>query len=64
MDKQDFKHFKKSFKEDWFGWLLQFLMVIMFFGLFGYMVYSVFTDPKPIHMNDEEVELIMSNTVF
>lgn len=64
MDKQDWKHFKKSFKEDWFGWLLQFFMIAMFFGLFGYLVYSRFTNPQPVNINEEDVELIMSNTVF
>ena len=64
MDKQDWKHFKKSFKEDWFGWLLQFFMIVMFFGLFGYLIYSRFTNPQPININEEDVELIMSNTVF
>ena len=64
MDKQDWKHFKKSFKENWFGWLLQIFIVVMFFGLFGYLVYSRFTNPQPVNINDEDVELIMSNTVF
>ena len=64
MDKQDWKHFKKSFKEDWFVWLLQFFMIVMVFGLFGYLVYSRFTNPQPVNINEEDVELIMSNTVF
>lgn len=64
MDKQDWKHFKKSFKEDWFGWLLQIFIVVMFFGLFGYLVYSRFANPQPFSINEEDVELIMSNTVF
>ena len=64
MDKQDWKHFKKSFKENWFGSLLQIFIVVMFFGLFGYLVYSRFTNPQPVNINDEDVELIMSNTVF
>ena len=64
MDKQDWKHFKKSFKENWFGWLLQIFIVVMFFGLFGYLVYSRFTNPQPVNINDEDVELIMSNAVF
>ena len=64
MDKQDFKHFKKSLKEDWFGWLLQFLIVIMIFGTLGFCIYSCFTNPQPVNMSDEDVELIMSNTIF
>ena len=64
MDKQDWKHFKKSFKEDWFDWLLQFFMIAMLFGLLGYLVYSRFTNPQSIHMNEDDVELIMSNAVF
>ena len=64
MDKQDWKHLKKSFKEDWFGWLLQFFMIAMLFGLLGYLVYSRFTNPQPVNINEEDVELIMSNTVF
>ena len=64
MDKQDWKHFKKSFKEDWFGWLLQLLIVVMIFGVFGFCIYSRFTNPQPINISDEDVEIIMSNTVF
>lgn len=64
MDKQDWKHFKKSFKEDWFGWLLQLLIVVMIFGVLGFCIYSIFTNPQTININDEDVEIIMSNTVF
>ena len=64
MDKQDWKHFKKSFKEDLFGWLLQFFIIAMLFGLLGYLVYSRFTNPQPVNINEEDVELIMSSTVF
>ena len=64
MDKQDWKNFKKSFKEDWFGWLLQLLMVVMIFGVLGFCIYSQFTNPQPDNINNEDVEVIMSNTVF
>lgn len=64
MDKQDWKHFKKSFKEDWFLWLLQSIIIILFFGTFGFCIYSRFTNPQSIHMNEDDVELIMSNAVF
>ena len=64
MDKQDWNIFKKSFKEDWFLWLLQTILILLIFGALGLCIYSRFTDTKPIHINDEDVELIMSNTVF
>ena len=64
MDKQDWKNFKKSFKEDWFGWLISFFMVVMIFGTLGFCIYSRFTNPQPINISDEDVEVIMSNTVF
>ena len=64
MDKQDWKHFKKSFKEDWFDWLLQIFIIVMIFGLLGYLVYSIFTKPQPINISEEDVEIIMSNAVF
>lgn len=64
MDKQDWKHFKKSFKEDWFDWLLQIFIIVMIFGLLGYLVYLIFTNPQQININEEDVEIIMSNTVF
>ena len=65
MDKQDLKHFKKSFKEDWFGWLIQFLMVVMIFGVLGFCIYSQFTNPQQVNISEEDAtEIIMSNTVF
>lgn len=64
MDKQYWKNFKKSFKEDWFGWLLQLLMVVMIFGVLGFCIYSRFTNPQSVNISDEDVEVIMSNTVF
>ena len=64
MDKQDWKNFKKSFKEDWLGWLLQLLMVVMIFGVLGFYIYSRFTNPQPVNISNEDVEVIMSNTVF
>ena len=64
MDKQDWKHFKKSFKEDWFLWLLQLLIVTLFFGTFAFCIYSRFTNPQSINIGDEDVEVIMSSTVF
>ena len=64
MDKQDWKNFKKSFKEDWFGWLFSFLIVVTIFGVLGFCIYSRFTNPQPINISDEDVEVIMSNTVF
>ena len=64
MDKQDWKHFKKSFKENWFDWLLQIFMIIMIFGLLGFCIYSRFTNPQQINISEEDVEIIMSSTVF
>lgn len=64
MDKQDWKNFKKSFKEDWFLWLLQTIIILLIFGTLGFCIYSRFTNPQPINMSDEDVELIMSNTAF
>ena len=64
MDKQDFKHFKKSLKEDWFGWLLQIVMVLLIFGTLGFCIYSRFTNPQQINISEEDVEIIMSSTVF
>jgi len=63
MNKQDWKIFKKSFKEDWFLWLLQSIIIILIFGTLGFCIYSRFTNPQPVHMNEDDVELIMSNTV-
>jgi len=65
MDKQDFKHFKKSFKEDWFLWLLQIVMVLLIFGTLVFCIYSCFANPQPVNISEEEAtEIIMSNTVF
>ena len=65
MDKQDWKNFKKSFKEDWFLWLLQTIIILLIFEALGFCIYSRFTNPQPVNMSDEDTtEIIMSSTVF
>ena len=51
MNKQDWKIFKKSFKEDWFLWLLQSIIIILIFGTLGFCIYSRFTELSPERYN-------------